>query len=72
MQTRITIDLQDIQLLQTLKIQATQEHKAIREIVVEALTLYLSSRRENQAIAKLAESTFAEWDNPKDSEYDNL
>ena len=70
--TRLTIDLQDLPLLQLLRLQAAQEQKAIREVVVEALQLYFSSRRENQAIMKLAERAFAEWDNPKDTEYDKF
>lgn len=72
MNTRITIDLQNPQLMTMLKLQVAQEGKALREVVVEALEHYLSHKRENQALLKLAESSFAEWDNPKDSEYDHL
>ncbi len=70
--TRITIDLQDSNLLMALKWMATHEHKAIREIVVEAIEGYLSHKRENQALMKLAEPVFSEWDNLKDSDYDKL
>ena len=72
MSTRITIDLQNPSLLTLLKLEAAHTHKLIREIIVEALEGYFSSKKENQAILKLAEKTFAEWDNPKDSEYDSL
>jgi len=72
MSTRITIDLQNPQLTKLLRLEAAQEHKTIREVIVEALQSYFSSKRENQAVMKLAEKAFAEWDNPKDSEYDRF
>ena len=72
MNTRITIDLQEPALLMGLKLQAVQERKALREVVVEALQNYLSHKKENQNLMKLAEASFQEWDNPKDAEYDRL
>ena len=72
MNTRLTIDLQNPQLLTMLKLQVAQENRTIREVIVEALENYLSHKRENQALLHLAESSFAEWDNPKDSDYDHL
>lgn len=72
MDTRITVDLRDPQLLKLLRLEAAQEGKTIREIITIALEAYFSSRRENQAILKLAEQAFAEWDNPRDSDYDRV
>lgn len=72
MNTRLTIDLQNTQLLTMLKLYSAQEHLTLRQVVVEALEQYLSHKRENQVLLKLAENSFAEWDNPKDSEYDKL
>lgn len=72
MNTRITVDLRSPQLPRMLRVEAAQEGKSIREIVAPALDLYFSSRRENQAVMKIAEEVFSEWDNPKDSEYDRL
>ena len=72
MNTRITVDLQDTQLITLLRFSAVQEGKTLREIITEALKSYLHHKRENQALMKLAEKTFAEWDNPKDSKYDSL
>lgn len=72
MNTRITIDLHDPQLLKLLRLEAAQEGKALREVIVKALESYFSSKRENRAVMKLAEKVFSEWDNPKDSEYDRL
>lgn len=72
MNTRITIDLHDPDLLRLLKLEAAHEGKAIREVIVSALEGYFSARRENRSVMKLAEKVFADWDNPKDSEYDGL
>lgn len=72
MNTRLTIDLQDEGLTQLLRLEAAQKGLAIREVVVAALESYFSARRENGAVARLAERAFAEWDNPKDAEYDTL
>lgn len=72
MGTRLTIDLGDPQLLRLLRHEAADTGQSLRDIVIEALTGYFSGKRENIAIAKLAESAFAEWDNPKDAEYDSI
>lgn len=72
MNTRITLDLQNPKLLTMLRFQVAQEGKTLREVVVEALESYLSHKRENQALLQLANNTFKEWDNPKDSDYDSL
>lgn len=72
MNTRITVDLQNAQLLTLLKLYSAQEHLTLQKVIVEALEQYLSHKRENQALLKLAEPAFQEWDNPKDSEYDKL
>lgn len=72
MNTRFTIDLQDEGLTQLLRIEAAHSGRAIREVVVDALESYFSARRENKAVARLAEQTFSEWDNPKDAGYDTL
>ena len=72
MNTRLTIDLQNPKLLTLLKFEAAREGKLLREVVVEAIECHLSHRRENQALLKLAEPAFEEWDNPKDSDYDRL
>ena len=72
MNTRITIDLHDPDLLRLLKLEAAQEGTPIREVIVKALEGYFSARRENRAVMTLAEKVFSEWDNPKDSDYDRL
>ncbi len=72
MNTRITIDLQDPQLVILLRLAAAHEGIAIRDVVKNALTGYFSDQQENQALLKLAETTFAEWDNEMDADYDKL
>ena len=72
MNTRITVDLGEPRLVTLLRLTAVQTGRSLREVMVEALESYFSSRRENQAILKMAEKTFAEWDNLRDSEYDKL
>ena len=61
METRITIDLRDPQLLKLLRLEAAKEGKTLRELVVAALESYFSGKRENQAIMKLAEKVFSEF-----------
>ncbi len=70
--TRITVDLRSPQLVKLLRLEAAHEGKTIREIITTALEAYFSARREDQALMKLAEQVFSEWDNPKDSAYDKL
>lgn len=72
MVNRITIDFKDPRYLKQLKFCAAEEGKPVREIVITALEAYFSSRLENRALAKLGEEAFAEWDNSKDAEYDDL
>ncbi len=72
MNTRLTIDLKDPQITRLLRMEAAERGDSIRDIIVEALTSYFSHKRENKALLKLAEKSFAEWDNPKDSDYDKL
>lgn len=72
MSNRITVDLQTPELLKLLRWEATERSTTIREIVVEALENYFSSRLENQALLNYADSIFTEWENEEDSIYDQL
>ena len=72
MSSRITIDLGTPQLATLLKLEAAHSKRAIKDIVVDALESYFSYRKETQTVLKLAEKTFAEWDNPLDADYDKL
>lgn len=72
MNTRLTIDFKNPNYIKKLKFIATDQNLAIREVVLNALDAYFSSFLENAAVKKLAESSFEEWDNPLDSDYDQL
>jgi hypothetical protein len=72
MDTRITVDLRDPRLVKLLRLEAAHEGKTIREVITNALEAYFSARREDQALMKLAERVFSEWDNPKDSAWNEL
>ncbi len=72
MTSRLTVDLGDPSLLQLVRLESVRSGVPIREVVRRALTGYLSNRRENDALARLAHEAFAEWDNPVDAAYDEL
>ena len=72
MNTRLTIDFKDLAYLTRLKFLAAQEHLSLREIIMKAVNACFADYLENQAVAKLAEQAFAEWDNPQDATYDKL
>ena len=44
----------------------------IGDRTLEALEAYFADRLETKALAKLAESSFNEWDDARDAEYDRL
>lgn len=68
---RITIDLDDERLYKLLKIDAVRKG-SMKNIIHEALRLYFEDRIETLNISKVAEKTFAEWNNSLDSDYDKL
>jgi hypothetical protein len=72
MNTRLTIDLKKPELFTLLKMESLRLHQSVRSIVVTALESYFLHRKENQALTKMANRIFEEWDNSKDSKYDKL
>ena len=70
--TRISTDLGDPQILRMLKAEAQQKDCTVKEVLITALEAYFSHRLETRALQKASEAVFNEWNNPKDSEYDNL
>lgn len=71
MGTRLSTDLGDARLLRLLKAAEAQERDtSVKEVLVPALEAYFADRLETKALARLTESTFTEWDDPRDSEYD--
>ena len=72
MGTRISTDLADPRLVKLLKIEAHETDKTIKEVLTRALEAWFAERLENKALAKLSESAFSEWDDPRDADYDRL
>jgi hypothetical protein len=72
MGTRISTDLADPRLMRLLKAEANERDTTIKEVLTSALEAYFADRLETKALAKLAESSFAEWDDPRDADYDRV
>jgi hypothetical protein len=78
---KLTIDLGDERLYRALRIQSAMRSRPMREIVVEALRMWMADQGvqitedqlETQAAAVLAEGVFAQdWVDPRDAAYDAL
>jgi len=72
MTTRISTDLADPRLVKLLKAEANERDTTVKEVLTRALEAYFAERLESKALAKLAEASFTEWDDPRDAEYDRL
>lgn len=72
MGTRISTDLGDPRLLKLLKSEANERDSTVKEVLTRALEANFTDRLETKALAKLAESSFGEWDDPRDADYDRL
>ncbi len=72
MTTRLTVDLENPQLLKLLNLEAQEKGVPKKKIVISALETYFSEKSENLALLKLAEKSFSEWNNPRDDAYNKL
>ena len=72
MGTRLSPDLGDARLMRLLKAEAQERDTRVKEVLVTALEAYFADRLETKALARLVESAFTAWDDPRDSEYDRL
>lgn len=79
--SKLTIDLGDERLYRALKVQSATRDRPMREIVVEALRMWMvnhgvplsEDELETQGAAVLAAEAFAEdWEDPRDAAYDRL
>lgn len=70
--TRITTDLGDPKLFRLLKNEAHENHCSVKDVVIRALESYFFHKLEVKALQKASESVFSEWNDPLDSDYDNL
>lgn len=72
MGTRISTDLSDPRLMRLLKAEAHERDTTVKDVLSRALEAYFAERLESKALAKLAESSFEEWNDPRDADYDQL
>jgi len=72
MSARLSADLGDPRLLRLLKAEANERDTTVKDVLIRALEAYFGDRLETKALAKLAEASFTEWDDPRDAEYDRL
>jgi len=72
MSTRISTDLGSPRLLRLLRAEANERDTTVKDVLTRALEAYFADRLETKALAKLAEASFTEWDDPRDADYDQL
>ena len=72
MGTRISTELSDPRLMKLLKAEANERDTTVKDVLSRALEAYFAERLETKALARLAEASFDEWDDPRDAEYDRL
>lgn len=72
MKARLSADLGDPRLLRLLKLEASETNSSMRDVLVRALEGYFAHRLETKALLKASESVFEEWNDPLDSDYDDL
>lgn len=58
--------------MRLLKAEANERDTTVKDVLTRALEAYFADRLESKALAKLAEASFTEWDDPRDAEYDSL
>jgi hypothetical protein len=72
MSTRISTDLGDPRLMRLLKAEAAERDTTVKDVLTRAIEAYFAERLETKALARLAESSFVEWNDPRDAQYDRL
>ena len=72
MGTRLSTDLSDPRLMRLLKAEANERDTSVKDVLSRALEAYFAERLETKAFARLSESSFDEWDDPRDADYDRL
>lgn len=72
MKNRLSTALEDPRFIRLLKLEAQETGSTMKKVLTRALEAYFAHRLETKALNKVSESVFAEWNNPKDSDYDSL
>ncbi len=70
--SKLSTDLGNPQLLKLLRLEAELTDSSIKDVLVTALEGYFAHRIESRALHRAAESAFSEWNDLRDSDYDNL
>jgi hypothetical protein len=58
--------------MKPLKAEANERDTTGKDVLTRALEAYFADHLETSALARLAESSFSEWDDLRDAEYDRL
>jgi hypothetical protein len=70
---KVSFDFSDRpKLIETLRVYAAQTGRSQKDVVAQALEAYFAHHSDSALIARLAESSFSEWDNPEDEIYNSL
>lgn len=69
---RISTELSDPRLVRLLKLEAHESDTSIKDVLSRALEAWFAERLETRALARLSEAVFAEWNDPRDADYDKL
>ena len=72
MAARISTTLEDPRLLKLLEAEANGRDTTVKDVLTRALEAWFADRLETKALAKLAESSFREWNDPRDADYDRM
>ncbi len=58
--------------MKLLKAEALERDTSIKDVLTRALEAYFAERLEAKTIARMADSAFEEWEDPRDADYDRL
>lgn len=70
--TRITVDLEDPNLLKLLKAEAQEKNSSMKAVLITALEGHFQHKLEQRFLYKSSDAIFQEWANDKDADYDAL
>ncbi len=72
MGTRITADLENPLLIKLLKIEAQDTNSSIKGVLIKAIESYFHNLIETRLINNLSEDVFSDWNDERDTDYDDL
>lgn len=72
MSTRLTLDLGNSILIKLIKTEAHDTGSSMKDVVVKCIENYFADRLESKALARISDKVFEEWNDPLESDYDDL